>query len=45
MKFMVTGLLLMLTASIIAKSIGKYPGPVVGVPIIFAFIGSTEYRV
>lgn len=39
MKLMVTGLLLVFTASIFIKAIGKYPGPVVGAPLVFAWIG------
>lgn len=38
MKLMVIGLLLAFTASIFIKAIGKYPGPMVGAPLVFAWI-------
>lgn len=44
MKLMVTGLLLVLTANIFIKAIGKYPGLMVGLPIVFAWIGGAAMQ-
>jgi len=35
----ITGLIMMAIATIVIKVVGKYPGPVVGLPVVAAWFG------
>lgn len=39
MKLILTGVALVFTASLMIKAIGKYPGPVIGAPLVVAWFG------
>jgi hypothetical protein len=39
LKFIVSGVLLLVISSIFMRAIGKYPGPAVGAPLILTWVG------